>query len=114
MNAHRLHVLLLILGLGLGGVALAADGSVTILSPAEGARLDAMGENRISFEVDPGPRGDHVHLYVDAREVAVLRQLKGDYALPSLAAGPRDVCIKVVNKGHTPIGVEKCVRVTVE
>lgn len=114
MNAHRLHILLLILGLGLGGVARAADGSVTILSPAEGARLDVMGENRISFEVDPGPRGDHVHLYVDAREVAVLRQLKGDYALPSLVAGPRDVCIKVVNKGHTPIGVEKCVRVTVE
>ena len=114
MKFLRLNVLSLFLGLFLAGAALATDGSVTILSPAEGARLDGMGENRISYTVEPGPRGDHTHLYVDGKEVAVLRRLKGDYALPTLAAGNREVCIKVVNKGHTPIGIEKCVKVMVE
>lgn len=114
MKTRLLPVLLLLTGLCLGSAVLAAEGSVAITAPQEGARLDAMAENRISFEVDPGPRGDHVHLYIDGSEVAVLRQLKGSYALPTLAAGSRDVCIKVVNKGHTPIGVEKCVKVMVD
>lgn len=114
MKSLRLHILSLFLGLFVAGAAWAADGSVTILSPTEGARLDVMGENRISYVVEPGPRGDHTHLYVDGKEVAVLRRLKGDYALPTLAAGNREICIKVVNKGHTPIGIEQCVKVVVE
>jgi len=43
---------------------------VTITSPAAGASLDAMDENKLVYEVDPGPRGDHVHVYVDGKEVA--------------------------------------------
>jgi hypothetical protein len=114
MQTHVLRVLFFLGILMLAGSALAAEGSVTILSPSEGAKLDAMGENRISYEVDPGPRGDHVHLYVDGNEVAVLRQLKASYALPALDSGTRNICIKVVNKGHTPIGIEQCVKVMVE
>lgn len=114
MKSLRVCVLSLFLGLFVAGAAWATDGSVTILSPADGSRLDAMDENRISYTVEPGPRGDHTHLYVDGKEVAVLRRLEGDYALPTLAAGNREVCIKVVNKGHTPIGIEQCVKVMVE
>jgi hypothetical protein len=116
MIMHSLHgfVLALISGLLLSAAVWAAEGSVTISAPQEGARLDAMAENRISYAVEPGPRGDHVHLYVDGAEVAVLRRLKGSYPLPTLAAGARDVCVKVVNKGHTPIGVERCVKVMVD
>lgn len=94
--------------------AVAADGSVKIVSPAANARLDAMAQNRIAYEVVPGPRGDHTHLYVDGREIAVLRQLKGSHALETLAPGGRELCIKVVNKNHTPIGIEQCVKVKVE
>lgn len=114
MQTPVLRVSFFLFILMLAGAALAAEGSVTIVSPADGARLDAMGDNRISYEVDPGPRGDHVHLYVDGNEVAVLRQLKASYTLPALDSGMREICIKVVNKGHTPIGVEQCVKVTVE
>lgn len=89
-------------------------GSVTIVSPADGAKLDAMAENRITYDVAPGPKGDHTHLYVDGKEVAVLRQLKGSYTLASLAPGAHELCIKVVNKNHTPVGIEKCVKVKVE
>lgn len=87
---------------------------VKITSPADGAKLDAMAQNKISYEVSPGPRGDHVHAYVDGKEVAILRTLKGSYTMETLAPGKRVICVKVVNKGHTPIGVEKCVNVMVE
>ncbi len=90
-----------------------AEGSVKIQSPADGATLDAMGENRLVYDVVPGPRGDHVHVYVDNKEVGILRKLKGSYLLESLASGKHDICVKVVNKAHVPIGVEQCVKVTV-
>lgn len=90
-----------------------AQGSVKIQSPANGATLDALDENRLVYEVDPGPRGDHVHVYVDNKEVGILRKLKGGYLLESMATGKRNICVKVVNKAHVPIGLEKCVQVTV-
>ena len=90
------------------------EGSVTIESPKDGARLGAMKQTSLVYEVLPGPDGNHVHFYLDDKEVGILRQLKGSYALPTLAAGKHDICIKVVNKGHTPIGLQRCVGVTVE
>lgn len=97
-----------------GNAAAAAEGSVSIQSPADGASLDVMEQNKVEYEVQPGPRGDHVHFYVDDDEVAILRELKGSYTLESLTPGPHDLCIKVVNKNHTPIGVEECIKVTLQ
>lgn len=104
--------LLLIGVLGLSGAALAEDASVTISSPADGAKVSASAPTKVTYEVAPGPKGDHVHLYVDGGEATVLRQLKGSTSVDTLKAGPHTLCIKVVDKGHTPIGVEKCIKVT--
>lgn len=105
---------LLFLLLFVAGTALAAQGSVTITSPADGAALDGMSDNMIIYSIEPGTKGDHSHLYIDGDEVAVLRKLKGSYKLPTLAPGERSLCIKVVNKNHTPIGIEQCIKVTVQ
>ena len=91
-----------------------AQGKVTITAPANGATLDAMDENRLVYEVEPGPRGDHVHVYVDDKEVGILRKLKGSYALAGIDPGRREICVKVVNKGHVPVGIEQCVQVTMK
>jgi len=96
------------------GVLLAAENPIIIHSPAEGATLDALAENSISYEVNRSPGGDHVHLYVNDEEVAVLRNLKSTYNLPTLAPGEHAICIKIVNKAHTPTGVEQCVKVMVQ
>ena len=105
--------LLLICSLGLSGAVLAEDASVTISSPADGAKVSASAPTTVSYEVVPGPKGDHVHLYVDNGEAKVLRQLKGTTTtVDALKAGPHSICIKVVDKSHTPIGVEKCIKVT--
>jgi oxalate decarboxylase/phosphoglucose isomerase-like protein (cupin superfamily) len=89
------------------------QGKVTITSPAAGTSLDAMDDNKLVYEVDPGPRGDHVHVYVDEKEVGILRKLKGSYTLETLSSGKRNICVKVVNKAHVPIGIEQCVQVMV-
>ncbi len=94
--------------------AAAAEPHVRIEAPAAGATLDAMEQNRLVYEVDPGPRGDHVHVYVDGEEVGILRQLRGSYTLETLSPGDRELCVKVVNKAHTPIGVQQCVKVRVD
>ena len=94
--------------------AQAAVPSVRIIEPVEGATLDVMAQNRIVYEVESGPRGDHVHVYVDDKEVGILRQLKGSYTFETLPSGKHVLCIKIVNKAHTPIGVEQCRNVTVE
>lgn len=113
MNVN-LRAALLFSTLLTAAAAFAEEPAVKILAPADGARLDAMAQNRISYEVTPGPKGDHTHLYVDGKETAILRELKGNHTLETLAAGSHSICIKVVNKNHTPIGVEKCIKVKVE
>lgn len=92
----------------------AADGSVVIEAPAEGATLKSKEKNHLVYAVNRGRKGDHVHVYVDGKEVATLHRTKGAYLLKDLDAGPREICIKVVNKGHTPIGLARCTKVTVE
>lgn len=93
-------------------VGFAETASVKIISPVDGTKLDVMAQTKVVYEVVAGPGGDHTHLYVDGKEVAVLRQLKGSHAMETFSPGKHDICIKVVNKGHTPIGVEQCVKVT--
>lgn len=114
MSPKFILSLLLTTLLAFGAAVRAEEGSVTISAPLEGTKLDAMESHTMQYMVVPGPRGDHVHLYVDGDETAVIRQLEGSYPLPSLASGKHEFCIKVVNRGHVPIGVERCVHVTVE
>ena len=90
------------------------QGKALIISPADGATLDALDEIRLAYEVDPGPRGDHAHLYVDNKEVAILRKLKGSYLLETPSPGKHGLCVKVVNKAHVPIGIGQCIQVTVK
>ncbi len=95
-------------------LAASAEASVKITSPADGAKLDAMEQTKLVYAVIPGPRGDHVHVYADNKEVGILRSLAGSYTLETLSAGGHTICVKVVNKAHVPIGVEKCIKVSVE
>lgn len=87
-------------------------GTVKIISPLDGAKIK--NTLKMDFDINPGPKGNHVHMYTDGKEVAVIKKLKGQYTFKNLSAGKRELCIKVVDKGHTPIGVEKCIHVIVE
>jgi hypothetical protein len=113
---NRKHLLAtMALGLCLAIPAAAqGQGKVTIAAPLDGATLDSLGDNHLVYEVEPGPRGDHVHVYADDQEIGILRKLKGSYSLTGLSMGKHAICIKVVNKAHVPVGIEQCVQVSVK
>lgn len=111
---RKLYIMLLILAGFSASLAMAAESQVEIISPVEGAKLDGMEQNKIVYNVTRGSGGDHVHIYIDGTEKALMREMKGSYTMEMLVAGDHELCIKIVNKNHTPIGVEKCVNVTVE
>ena len=94
-------------------VVLAADASISISSPVDGAKISRTSKIEVSYEVVPGQNGDHVHLYVDDKEAVVLRKLKGNHTIESLEPGKHAICIKIVNKGHAPIGVQACTNISI-
>lgn len=67
--------------------AAAGDPYAKITYPHDGEKLGAASRKQIDYEVDPGPQGDHVHLYVDNGEAAVLRKLAGSHPLESIPQG---------------------------
>ena len=95
-------------------LVLADDASVTIFSPADGAKLSRTAQTKINYEVIPGLKGDHVHLYVDDNKEDASRQLKGSLSLEPMAPGKHKICILIASKGHTPTGVQQCIKISVE
>ena len=114
MNIFRKLSLLLVISVS-PQVFSAQDASIKISFPADGATLMKAAKNDISFEAMPGERGDHLHLYVDdSTSPVIIRKLKGSNALPQLEAGNHNICLKLVDKGHTPVGTEKCIKIKTE
>ena len=111
---HYLCLPLILFAIFTAPIAMAADSKIEISAPADGAILDAMEQNKIEYNVTLGNGADHIHVYVDGKETALLRQMKGSYTMETLSLGSHEICIKIVNKNHTPIGVERCIKVEVE
>jgi hypothetical protein len=94
--------------------AFAAEGKVTISSPANGATFGSNDNITLKYEAVPGPNGDHLHLNVDGKRVDVIHALKGSADVGTLPAGQHHICLAVNTSGHTPTGVEGCIDVTVK
>lgn len=109
-----LPILLLMLSSLAGPVALAAEAKINITSPANDARLDAKAQNKIIYDAILNGQGDHIHVYVDGKQTALLRQIKGSHSLDLLTQGKHEICVKIVDRNHTPIGVERCIKVVAE
>ena len=92
----------------------AEESLATILSPADGAKLEAKHTYKVEYEVKPAEKVDHVHLFVDGDEVGMAHKLKGSFKLGPMKPGDRKVCVSPVNKNHTPIGAQACIAVTVQ
>lgn len=106
-----LPALLLILASLSGPAAHAAEAKIDIISPENFAKLDAKAQSKIDYDITLGGQGDHAHVYVDGKQTALLHQMKGSFMLGPLTQDKHEVCIKMVNKNHTPIGVERCIKV---
>jgi hypothetical protein len=87
--------------------------SVMISTPADGAMLPQKQPVMVSYEAVTGPKGDHVHIYVDGERVAVLRQLSGEHNLGMLKPGMHKIGVEIVTNAHQHIGVGKEISVDV-
>lgn len=92
--------------------AFAADGSITISSPANDAEVKAGNDVSITYEAVLGPNGDHLHLYLDGKRIDILHQTKGGADVGRLAPGKHEICLEVNSKAHVPTGVRRCIDVT--
>ena len=90
---------------------LAADGKITINTPANGATVSSNNKVPVGYAAILGKEGDHLHLYVDYNRVDVLREAKGTAELGALTPGKHLICLSINMKSHAPTGVESCVDV---
>ncbi len=91
-----------------------ADPNLKILSPADGSIVKEGESIEVVYDIKPNPGGDHSHIYLNRKETGILRRKKATFTLNPLPAGEHSICLKVVNKAHTPIGQETCISVTRE
>jgi len=133
MHTSNQVLLTLFLGLLFSTPVLASEGSIRIISPTDGAAVDSSAEKvHVFYHATFDPKGDHVHLSVDGKDketlrqlqvshvtdvyekgrwVPVMREINGKTAIEPLSRGKHEICAKVVDKLHVPIGVETCIHV---
>ena len=89
-------------------LALAA-GSITILSPKEGATLPSGSGDKLEYNVTLGPDGNHLHVYVDNQDPIVDRNVSGcpcSIDLPDLSPGKHVIFVKEATAGHVLTGLQ--------
>jgi hypothetical protein len=111
---NRSQILLPAVALSLvGSLASAEMTSIKIVAPGDHTQIEANEEYRLIYEVIPGSAGDHFHVWVDDKRGPGVHDTKGVYMLPKLSSGEHVITIKVVDKGHIPIGSQQSITVTV-
>jgi hypothetical protein len=102
----------------LSGSVFAADaGSISILSPQDGAMLPAGAAVKLNYNLHLSPDGNHLHIYVDDQKPIVDRNVSGcpcSLDLSTLSPGKHMIVIKEARSDHSLTGVEKGVTVQVK
>ena len=99
----------------LASSAYAADGAITITSPANGATIQGNALNKLDFNVKLSPNGNHLHIYVDDGNPIIDRDIGHcpcSIDLPKLAPGKHVIAVKEATVSHALTGVESAVTVT--
>ncbi len=110
---HRILFVALSSLLLVSSTAVAADeGKITILSPAEGTVIHPGDTVKVEYAAEMGPRGDHLHLYLDERRIDVLHQPKGTGEVRVLLPGAHQICLTINTGWHFSTGVKQCVNIT--
>jgi hypothetical protein len=94
--------------------ALADEGKVTFLAPVDGAVVNTKDKVTVFYEAELGPKGNHLHLYLDGHRVDVLRQTKGSADIDIKKAGKHEICLEIETSWHFSTDVRKCISVTAQ
>lgn len=94
-----------------------AKGSITITAPANDAVLQSAKGNKLEFNVQLSPNGNHVHIYIDDQKPIVYRDVSHcpcSVDLPQLTPGKHTIAVKEATSSHALTGVESTVTATVK
>ena len=97
--------------------AVLAAGSVTIMSPKDGGELASGSGNKLEYNVELSPNGNHLHVYVDGGNPMIVRSVSGcpcSINLPDLSSGKHEIVIKEATASHAMTGVETSTAFTVK
>jgi len=95
----------------------AEPGSITIVSPKDGAVLGGGGGNKLEYDVHLSPKGNHLHIYIDNQDPIITKNVSNcpcSIGLPALATGKHVIAVKEATAGHALTGVQSTVTVTVK
>ena len=110
----RLLLCFAVAAIPLANPASAADsGSITIISPKDGAVLGG-GGNKLEYNVHLSPNGNHLHIYIDNQDPIIDKNVSNcpcSIGLPALAAGKHVIAVKEATAGHALTGVQSTVTV---
>jgi hypothetical protein len=99
------------------GTVMAANGSITIIEPADGTELMSGSGDELKYNVTLSPNGNHLHVYVDNRSPMIVRKVKNcpcSVSLPMLGSGSHTIAVKEATAGHSLTGLESSVTFTVK
>jgi len=117
MTARRFALFLafaLCLSVAVSPLLAAGEASIHILSPKDHEQLEADETYQLEYEVQPGPGGDHFHVWVDDARGPGIHDSKGKYTLPKMSPGEHTITLRVVDKGHVPTGPQQSIHVVVK
>ena len=95
-----------VVAMSLANPAFAAEpGSITIISPKEGAVLQGGGGSRLEYNLHLSPNGNHLHIYIDDQDPIIGRNVSNcpcSIGLPALAQIGRSAALSTVTEsiGH--------------
>jgi hypothetical protein len=94
-------------------VILAADTASIKITKCEYDEVE--GAITLEYNFVKGPKGDHVHLWIDGKEKKPIKQPKG-YKLigVNLSKGEHKIELRVNDASHTPLGVNDTYKLTVK
>ena len=94
-----------------------AGGSITIVSPKDGAVLDNGAGNKLEYNIKLSPDGNHIHIYIDEQRPIIDRDVSNcpcSIALPDLSSGKHTIVMKEATASHALTGVQASVSITVK
>jgi hypothetical protein len=94
-----------------GGVAWAADGTVTIVAPKPG---EVVGSNvTVTWVQEKAGRADHVHVFVDHGQMKPVTTGTST-VIKALSKGSHEITVQAYSSDHEPLDAKASVTVKVE